>query len=99
METDAMSPESQSFCSITSVDLITAFTISPFFSSISSALRRVMTLSMRFFPTRTVTCAITSPILISVIFPLSWLRAESGIRGFLPQRAASPRKPLRQPLC
>src|SRR5579863_700734 len=45
----------QPFCSITSVDLMTAETRSPTFSFISSALRRVITLSIRFLPTWTVT--------------------------------------------
>lgn len=45
----------------TSVDLITAFTRSPFLSCISSTLRRVMTLSTMLSPTRTVTWAITLP--------------------------------------
>jgi hypothetical protein len=41
---------SQSFWSMTSVDLITTLTSSPFFNFISSALRRVITLSMRCLP-------------------------------------------------
>src|SRR5271166_4938549 len=43
---------------MTSVDLITTVTVSPFFRPSSSALLRVITLSTTFFPTRTVTCAI-----------------------------------------
>ena len=49
------SEEGQFLRSMTSVDLITAETLSPTLSFISSALRRVMTLSMRFCPTRTTT--------------------------------------------
>jgi hypothetical protein len=45
----------QSFSSITSVDLITAETVSPTFSFISSRLRLVITLSIRFVPARTTT--------------------------------------------
>lgn len=72
----------QSFWSMTSVDLMTAVTVSPFFSPSSSALRRVMTLSMTFFPTRTVTWAMTSPSRTSVIFPVNWFLADIGIFGF-----------------
>jgi len=43
------------FSSITSVDLITAETVSPTFSFISSALRLVITLSIKLSPTLTVT--------------------------------------------
>ncbi len=44
------------FCTITSVDLITAATVSPTFRCISSALRRVITLSITWSPaTRTTT--------------------------------------------
>jgi hypothetical protein len=43
----------QRFASITSVDLITTVTVSPFLSASCSALRRVITLSMWFFPIRT----------------------------------------------
>ena len=46
---------SQSFSNITSVDLITAEILSPTFSFISSALRFVITLSIRFLPTRMTT--------------------------------------------
>ncbi len=77
----AAGPAAQSFWSITSVDLMTAFTVSPFLSPSSSALRRVMTLSMTFLPTRTVTWAITSPSRISTTFPLNWFLAEIGITG------------------
>src|ERR1041385_3577723 len=59
------------FETITSVAFITATTVSPFFSFSSSALRRVMIASIMFCPTRTVTSAITSPILISLTLPLS----------------------------
>ena len=51
----------QSFWIITSVDFMTAVTVSPFLSFNSSALRRVMALSMRLSPTRTTTWAMTSP--------------------------------------
>jgi len=51
----------QSFWIITSVALTTVVTVSPFFSLSSSALRRVMALSIRLSPTRTTTWAITSP--------------------------------------
>ena len=71
----------QSFWSMTSVDLITAVTVSPFLSPSSSALRRVMTLSMTFFPTRTLTWAITSPSRISMIFPVNWFLADKAIPG------------------
>lgn len=75
------SAATQSFCSITSVDLITAVTVSPFFNPSSSALRRVITLSMTFFPTRTVTWAITSPSCTSMIFPVNRFLADNGIPG------------------
>src|ERR1700722_2975215 len=68
-----------SFCSMTSVDLMMAATVSPTLSAISSALRRVMTLSTKLSPTLTVTWAITSPSWTSVILPTRWLRAESFI--------------------
>ena len=47
--------ESQPFSSITSVDLITAETLSPTFNFISSALRLVITLSIKCLPTRITT--------------------------------------------
>jgi cytochrome c peroxidase len=72
----------QSFCSITSVDLMTAVTVSPFFNPSSSALRRVITLSMTFFPTRTLTWAMTSPSCTSMIFPVNRFLADNGIPGF-----------------
>ena len=67
------------FSSITSVDLITAETRSPTLSFISSALRFVITLSIRFSPTRTTTCATTSPSSISVTVPARRFLAESVI--------------------
>ena len=79
MALSACRPAAQSFWSITSVDLTTAFTTSPFLSPSSSALRRVMTLSITFLPTRTLTWTRTSPYWISMIFPLSWFLADSGI--------------------
>ena len=81
MALSACGPAVQSFWSITSVDLTTAFTASPFLSPSSSALRRVMTLSITFLPTRTLTWTRTSPYWISMIFPLSWFLADSGIFG------------------
>jgi hypothetical protein len=45
----------QSFWIITSVALMMAVTVSPFFSFNSSALRRVIALSMRLSPTLTTT--------------------------------------------
>src|ERR1051326_1317593 len=54
---------------ITSVALITATTVSPFFSFSSSALLRVITASITFCPARIVTSHITSPSTIPVIFP------------------------------
>lgn len=74
----------QSFWSMTSVDLITALTVSPFFRPISSALRRVMTLSIWLLPTRTVMWAMTSPSWMLTIFPVSWFLAERGIRRYYP---------------
>lgn len=65
------------FSSMTSVDLMIAETVSPTFRLISSALRLVITLSMRLSPTRTTTCAITPPSWSSVILPSSLLRADS----------------------
>jgi len=59
----------QLFSSITSVDLITAETLSPTFSFISSALRLVITLSIKFFPTRITTWAMTPPNWISTTLP------------------------------
>lgn len=85
-------PADQSFWSITSVDLMTALTVSPFFNPSSSALRRVMTLSMTAFPTRTFTWAMMSPSWMSAIFPLSWFLAESGI----PRHYANPAGPAAQ---
>src|SRR4029077_153587 len=70
---DAASPcslkcrKGQFFSSITSVDLITADTVSPTLSFISSALRFVITLSIKFLPTLTTTCAITPPNSISTL--------------------------------
>src|ERR1700730_1663716 len=60
-----------------------AFTASPTLSFISSALRFVITLSIRSLPTRTTTCAITPPNWISSILPTSLLRAESVMRLLL----------------
>lgn len=74
----------QSFWSMTSVALITALTVSPFFRPISSALRRVMTLSIWLLPTRTVMWAMTSPSWMLTIFPVSWFLAERGIRRHYP---------------
>jgi hypothetical protein len=68
--------ESQSFSSITSVDLITAETLSPTFSFISSALRLVITLSITLLPTRMTTWAITPPSWSSVTSPSRRLRAD-----------------------
>jgi len=68
------------FSSMTSVDLIIAETVSPTLRFISSALRLVITLSMRLSPTRTTTCAITPPSWSSVILPSSLLRADSVMR-------------------
>lgn len=79
----------QPFWSMTSVDLMTALTVSPFFKPISSALRRVMTLSIRFLPTRTVTCAMTSPSWMLTIFPGSWFLAERGIPQYYLKPAAA----------
>jgi hypothetical protein len=84
----------QSFWSMTSVDLMTAVTVSPFFNPSSSALRRVMTLSMTFFPTRTVTWAMTSPRRTSVIFPVRRFLADNGIPG-LYHSLAPHGKPIR----
>lgn len=84
----------QSFWSMTSVDLMTAVTVSPFFNPSSSALRRVMTLSMTLFPTRTVTWAMTSPRRTSVIFPVRRFLADNGIPG-LYHSLAPHGKPIR----
>src|SRR5215471_19994149 len=62
---------------MTSVDLMIAETVSPTLSFISSALRLVMTLSIKFEPTLTTTWAITPPSWSSTIFPSRRLRAES----------------------
>ena len=66
--------------------------LAPTFSFISSTLRFVITLSTRFFPTRTTTCAITPPNWISTTFPSNRFRAESvmpqSIR--LPDRSVYP---------
>jgi hypothetical protein len=70
----------QPLLNITSVDLITTFTASPTFNSISSALRRVITLSTSFSPTLTVTCAMIEPIVTSVTRPGSWFRADNAMR-------------------
>src|SRR5215469_3032140 len=77
---------------MTSVALITAVTLSPLFRPISSALRLVMTDSTRLAPTLTVTSAVTVPSTTSVISPLRWLRALSGINispplDYIPDRA------------
>src|SRR5215469_13983534 len=64
---------------MTSVALITAVTLSPLFRPISSALRLVMTDSTTLAPTLTVMSAVTVPSTTSVISPLRWLRALSGI--------------------
>src|ERR1700676_15436 len=69
----------QPFWSITSVDLITADTVSPTLSFISSALRLVITLSITLSPTRTTTWTTMSPTSISTTFPASRFRAESVI--------------------
>src|ERR1700675_3383239 len=65
----------QSFWIITSVALITAVTLSPFFSFNSSALRLVITDSTMLSPTFTVIRAVTVPNNTSVTSPLRWLRA------------------------
>jgi hypothetical protein len=97
----AAAQQSQSFWSMTSVDLMTAVTVSPFFNPSSSALRRVMTLSITFFPTRTLMCAMTSPSRTSMIFPVNWFLADNGIpglyhsstpRGMKPRAGASMRR-------
>jgi len=59
------------FFNITSVDLITTSTVSPFSSFMLSALRRVITLSIVFLPTLTTMWAMMSPSVIFVILPLS----------------------------
>src|SRR5271167_2400058 len=56
---------------MTSVALITAVTLSPFFRPNSSALRFVITDSTRLSPTLTVIKAVTVPRSTSVISPLS----------------------------
>lgn len=75
-------PAAQPFRIMTSVDLMTAVTVSPFFNPRSSALCRVMTLSMTFFPTRTLTWAMTSPSRTSMILPVNWFLADNAILGF-----------------
>jgi len=55
--------------SMISVDLMTAVTSSPTLILRSSTLCRVMTLSMRFSPTRTVTFAVTTPRTIASTLP------------------------------
>ena len=60
---------SQSLAIMTSVDLITARTVSPIFSFIASALVRVITLSIRLSPTRTTMCERISPFWIASILP------------------------------
>ena len=62
---------------------MTALTVSPILSFISSALRLVMTLSIRASPTRMATWAMTPPSWISSIFPVSLLRADSAMHGKL----------------
>src|SRR6267143_1563639 len=66
----------QPFSNITSVDLITAETLSPTFSFISSALRFVITLSIKFFPARMTTWAMTPPNWISTTSPSRRFRAD-----------------------
>ena len=62
---------------MTSVDLMSAVTVSPTEMPISSTLCRVMTLSMRVPPAiSTVTLAVMVPRAISRMVPVSWLRAE-----------------------
>ena len=56
--------------------LTTATTLSPFLSFNSSALRRVMALSIRFSPTRTTTWAMTVPNWTSSMVPRSLFLAE-----------------------
>src|ERR1700722_7074036 len=67
---------------MTSVALITAVTLSPFFRPISSALRLVITDSTTLSPTFTVISAVTVPRITSVISPFRWLRALSAIEVF-----------------
>src|SRR5262249_40258585 len=69
----------QSFWIITSVDLITAVTLSPFLRPISSALRLVITDSTTLSPTFTLMIAVTVPSSTSVISPFRWLRALSAM--------------------
>ncbi len=55
---------------------MTTVTESPTLSPISSALRRVMTLSISLSPILTTAWAMIVSSLRSTIFPRSWLRAE-----------------------
>src|SRR5215472_8002204 len=73
-----------------------ATTVSPTFNFISSALRLVITLSIRLLPTRTTTCAITPPNCNSSILPVSLLRADIVIhRAYNPAQASVyPRHPI-----
>jgi len=61
---------------MTSVDLITTSTVSPFFSFISLALYRLITLSIANLPSLTTTWAMMSPNVILLIRPCSLILAE-----------------------
>src|SRR5215472_14505491 len=74
---------------MTSVDLMMAETVSPTLSFISSALRLVMTLSIKLEPTLTTTWAMTPPSWSSTIFPSRRLRAESVMGERIRQKAES----------
>src|SRR5476651_853522 len=64
---------------MTSVDLMTTVTLSPFLRASSSALRRVITLSTWLLPILTTTWAMMSPNVTSTTFPSSWFRADRGM--------------------
>ena len=61
---------------MTSVDFMTTSTASPALSFISSALRRVITLSISFSPTSTTTCAIIDPNCTSLTLPRKLIDAR-----------------------
>jgi Tfp pilus assembly protein PilF len=85
----------QPFSIMTSVDLITARTASPFLSPRPSALARVITLSTMLSPTRTVIAAMMVPNLTSSTIPGSWFLAERDMRS-LYHNAASVRSRARR---
>src|SRR5947209_4226950 len=65
------------FAISTSVDLMTAVTVSPALRPMCSADPRVMAETISRLPTVTTTSAMTSPSLTDLTVPLNWLRALS----------------------